>query len=370
MVRYEKNQSFTGRDIFLTQLHDNFQKPSTDPYNGRIALFGLGGIGKTQIALEYAYRYQSSYQRIYWISADTQASLLDGYQKIAERAELQISHLSTAVKVAERVISWLEQEERWLLVVDNVDDLNVLSMAGDPNSKFLLLPSTGKLEQHTLITTRNRYADGIPAHGMEVTKLDRDASLDLLYKSSKITRWSDLTEDRAAAKIVEDLDHLPLAIDQAAAYIREVAKKFSTFLSDYAEYRRDLINWAPQGIRPYPHTVATTWRMSFSAISANDLTAAKLLRLFSFLNPDGILIKFLQSGANGIRDDLRQIILHRIKFQEALLELERFSLVKRASHIEGQEMLIIHRLVQAVVKDGMSDPDFISFRTMILDPLQ
>ena len=298
MVRYEKNQVFTGRDTFLAQLHDKFQNPSTDLYHGRIALFGLEGIGKTEIALEYAYRYQSSYQRIYWISANTQAFLLDGDQKIAGRAELQISHPLT-VEVAERVISWLEQEQSWLLIVDNVDDLDVLSMAGGLNSKFFL-PSTGQLRQHTLITTRNRYADGIPAQGMEVTKFDQDASLELLYKSSKITPRSDSAEDEAAAKIVEDLDHLPLVIDQAAAYIREVAKKFSTFLIDYAEYRRDLSNWVPQGIRQYPDTVAMTWRMSFAAISANNPMAVELLHLLSFLNPDGILIKFLQSGANGI----------------------------------------------------------------------
>jgi NB-ARC domain len=217
MVRYDKNQFFTGRDSFLAQLHNKFQDPSTDPYHGRIALFGLGGIGKTQIVLEYVYRYQSSYRRIYWISADTQAALLDRYQKIAERADLPISHLPTAVEVAEQVISWLEQEESWLLVVDNLDDLNVLSMAGSPNLKSLLLPSTRQLRQHTLITTRNRYADGIPAQGMEVPKLNQEASLEWLYKSSKIMPGSNSAEDQAAARIVEDLDYLPMAIDQAAA---------------------------------------------------------------------------------------------------------------------------------------------------------
>ena len=265
------------------------------------------------------------------------------------------------------VLSWLEQEASWLLVVDNVDDLNVLSMAGDSNSTFRFLPSTGQLQQHTLITTRNRYADGIPAQGMEITKLDPEACLELLYKSSKITPPSDPAEDWAATKIVEALDYLPLAIDQAAAYVREVAKKFSTFLTDYAEHRRDLINGAPQEIRPYPLTVATTWRMSFTAISANNPTAAELLRLLSFLNPDGILIKFLQSDANGIPDYLRPIISHRIKLQEVLLELERFSLVKRARHVEGHEMLIVHRLVQTIVKDEMSDRDLTSFRPMIVD---
>src|SRR5579859_3177527 len=236
MVRYERNQQFAGRHYFLAELHKKFQTPSTEVY--RIALFGLGGIGKTQIALEYVYRYQLPYQRIYWISADIQASLLDGYQKIAEQAKLQVSHLSTAVEVAERVISWLEQEESWLLVVDNVDDFKVLSMAENRHSKFLLLPSTGHSGRHTLITTRNRFADGIPAQGMEVSKFKPEESLELLYKSSKTTPSLDSTEDQAAVKIVEDLDHLPLAIDQAAAYIREVAKMFSTFhlISAASEY--------------------------------------------------------------------------------------------------------------------------------------
>ena len=357
MVRYERNESFTGRDTFLTQLYTKFRNPTTDPYRGRIVLFGLGGIGKTQIALEYVYRYQNSYQRIYWISADTQASLLDGYRKIAERAELQISHLSTPVEVAERVISWLDGEESWLLAVDNLDDLDVLTVE-NPNSRFLLLPSTGQPQRHTLITSRNRYADGIPAQGMEVNKFDQGASLALLYEASKVAQSSDPTEGQAAVKIVEDLDHLPLAIDQAAAYVREVAKKFTTFLADYAKYRQDVIDWTPQGIRPYPRTVATTWHMSFAAISDNDPRVMELLRLLSFLNPDGILIEFLQNGADGLPDDLQEIISHRIKFRKALFELERFSLVKRTADSEGHEMLVIHRLVQAVVKEQMSEDDW------------
>lgn len=366
MVRYERNHSFTGRDIFLEQLHNKFHH-STDHYHGRIALFGLGGIGKSEIALEYVYRYQSSYQRIYWISADTQASLLGGYKKIAERAELQTVHLSTRAEIAEDVISWLEQEESWLLVVDNLDNIEVLSMPEKPNSKFLLLPSTGQLRQHTLITTRNRHASGIPAQGMEVDKFGQQDSLRLLYKSSKITSLSDSTEDQAAARIVEDLDHLPLAIDHAAAYIREVAKKFSAFLTDYTRYRRELLNWTPQRLEAYQYTVATTWRMSFAAISVNNPMAVELLRLLSFLNPDGVFIEFLQDGAKAIPDNLQQIISHRIRLYKALLELEKFSLIKRAVHFEGKDILVIHRLVQTVVKDEMPGSELMGFRTTIVN---
>jgi hypothetical protein len=161
---------------------------------------------------------------------------VDGYRKIAEQAELQISHRTNAVELAKLVISRLEQDNSSLLVVNNLDDLKVLSVAENPNSKFLL-PSTEQSRQHTLITTHNCYTDGIPAQGIEVTKFDRETSLTLLYKLSKSSPSSNSTKGQAGVKTVEELDHLALAIEQAAAYVREVAKKFSTFLINYIKYR-------------------------------------------------------------------------------------------------------------------------------------
>ena len=108
MVPYERNRFFVGRDTFIADLHNTFQS-NTRPalqHHGRIALFGLGGIGKTQIALEFVYRSQSSYRRIYWISAATQESLLDGYQKIGKRANIPIAPDLKPVEVAEQVMLW------------------------------------------------------------------------------------------------------------------------------------------------------------------------------------------------------------------------------------------------------------------------
>ena len=308
-------------------------------------------------------------------------------KQIAERAELQTSHLSTAVEVAERVISWLEQEEGWLLVVDNLNNIKVLSMGQNSNLKLLLLPSTGDL-QHTLITTRNPHYGDIPAQGMEICKYDRDASIQLLYKSSRITPLNQ-PELQAAERIVEKLCNLPLAIDQAAAYIREMEISFSKFLILYEEYRRDLTKWGPKGPQQYPYTVST-WRMSLAAISTNDPAAVELLRLISFLNPDGVLVEFLQNGAKATGNVLGQIILHSIKsilqnrtkvtqkglreiilnpikFEKAISELKRFSLVSHAKHVEGQELLVIHRLVQVIVKDEMLDADLKRFRMMVVN---
>jgi tetratricopeptide (TPR) repeat protein len=365
MVRYDRNEDFIGRDTFLTELHDAFHHPSTDKYRGRIALFGLGGIGKTQIALEYVYRFTNTYTRIFWISADTQASLLDGYRKIADLVGVQITSAAHAFEIAEKTISWLERDGNWLLVVDNLDNLEILSPTEEPNSKILLLPSTGP-HRHTLITTRNRYADGIPAQAKEVTKFNQNQSLHLLYELSKISPGPNSEEAKAAVQLVEELDHLPLAISQAAAYIRESETSFTAFLTEYAKYRRDLLDWQPQGVRHYPKTLAATWRMSFEAIQKNNPMAIELLRLFSFLNPDGILIQFLQSGVENSLNDLAELISHRLSLNRAIIELERFSLVKR-SRIKEDETVVIHRLVQAVVRDEMKTETALEFRKAVVN---
>jgi hypothetical protein len=152
MVPYERNQYFTGRDAFLKRLFSRFQDSSPAPYCGRLALYGMGGIGKTQAALEFVYRYQSYYSRIYWISAVSQESLLDGYAKIAKRAEIKMPNDFTPIEIADRVLSWLRENQSWLLVIDNLDDINILSTRnlGVKNTVQILLPQCG-LQQHTLI---------------------------------------------------------------------------------------------------------------------------------------------------------------------------------------------------------------------------
>ena len=283
VVPFEQNRRFTGRKNFLEILKQRLFDQAPQKYNHRIALYGMGGIGKTQTALEYVYTNRDSYERIYWITAVDQASLLSGYQKIAIKAGLKSLLNLKPVEIAEGVLSWLRQEQSWLLVIDNLDDINIA--AG-------FLPQTGP-HQHTLITTRNPNSAGIPAEGLEVPLLDPTDSVDLLSTLSNIAIIANSSESEQAYQIVQELGYLPLAIEQAAAYVREVAGDFATFLDDYNKNHKDVHQWIPQGNRSYPHSVATTWSMSFNIVRNNHPQAAELLRLLSFLNPDGILNRFL-----------------------------------------------------------------------------
>ena len=364
MVPYERNQHFAGRDAFLKQLFNKFWDPSPARYQGRLALYGLGGIGKTQVALEFIYRYQSSYSRIYWISAVSQESLLDGYEKIAKRAEINIPPDSKPIEIADRVLSWLRKTQNWLLVIDNLDDIDVLSTRNLNIRNIIetLLPQPGP-QQHTLITTRNAHADNIPAQSVEVTLFDRSESIELLVSLSNIS-VSEPTELESAEKIVYELGYLPLAIVQAAAYIKEVTKSFGSFLEQYHTRRSDLHRWIPQGLRPYSYSVATTWSMSFEVVRSRNPQGAELFQLLSFLNPDGVHIDFLQSGIEALQNDVRQVLSNQIEMAKALIELEKFSLLKWDRRAQT---LLIHRLVQAVVKDEMSDTDLATFRNIVVD---
>ena len=242
------------------------------------------------------------------------------------------------------MLSWLRQEQSWLLVIDNLDDINVATG---------FLPQNGP-QKHTLITTRNPNSAGIPAEGLEVPLLDATDSIDLLCTLSNIAIIANSPESEQADQIVKELGYLPLGIEQAAAYVREVAGDFATFLDDYDKNRKDVHQWIPQGNRSYPHSVATTWSMSFNVVRKNHPQAAELFQLLSFLNPDGILIDFLQSGVEALQNDLRQVVSSRIYMSKALIELEKFSLLKWN---RLTKTLLIHRLVQTVIRDEMSEEE-------------
>jgi hypothetical protein len=164
LVPYQANPRFIGRTPFLQTLKEKLFDIAPRDDNHRIALYGMGEIGKTQCALGYVYTNRGVYDRIYWITAVDQTSLLSGYQSVAKAARLPYLHDASPIETANAVLSWLRRERSWLLVIDNLDDIKVANG---------LLPENGS-QKHTIITTRNPNAEGIPAKPLEVPLLDSD----------------------------------------------------------------------------------------------------------------------------------------------------------------------------------------------------
>jgi hypothetical protein len=145
MVPYRQNAFFTGREQLLTNLHTRFMKDRATVLTRGQAITGLGGIGKTQIAVEYAYQYREEYRFVLWMGAATQETLIADIAKIANRLQLPERTLQEQEKIVAAVLHWLATHEGWLLIVDNADDL-------DSIVDFLPTGTSG----HLLLTTRQQ----------------------------------------------------------------------------------------------------------------------------------------------------------------------------------------------------------------------
>ena len=337
-VSYERNPYFSGRDDFLDRLFHELNDEQPRRHNHRIALYGLGGVGKTQTALEYAYRHQEDYAYVFWVSGVNRAELFSGFHGIAKivRCALSFTRLED---IAKKVLHWLQVNENWLLIIDSLDDAKVIS--------GYLPQSNGS--GHVIITTRNTNTDDIPATGLEVSEMDHDTSVSFLLERIHVAAPS-LEILIEAGKIVEGLGRLPLAVEQAAGYIK-TPDNISTFLPIFDRFRQQFLRRRLPANHVYSHTVATTWNLSFERLAESYSVAASLLAYLAFMNPDEVLVDYLKDGATGFPQALQSSISDPFEWNQALSALEEFSLIR----VFGKERskLRIHRLVQAVIQDGL-----------------
>ena len=345
-VPYRRNPFFTGQESILTQLYTTLNANKFAALTQAQAISGLGGIGKTQIALEYAYRHERAYRAILWVQSDTRDAIVSGFSDLAGLLHLPEKDEQDQHLVVEAVKRWLEMHEQWLLILDNADDLDLLE-------EFLPTRSKG----HILLTTRVQ-AQGTIANGIEVVPMEGAEGALLLLRRAKVLPPKALLEegtasDLATAKeIVHELGGLPLALDQAAAYIEETACGLEGYLKRYRAQHTILLQRRGMRAREHPEPVATTWSLSFAKVEEISPTAADFLRLCAFLHPDAIPEELLTGGMPNSFPSLLTQTNSATVFDEAFATLRAYSLVHR--HPETAT-LSIHPLVQAVLKDSLSN---------------
>src|SRR5262249_31783064 len=237
--------SFTGRAEELDRLDAILMqdKPAavTQASVGRVAVQGMGGVGKTSLAVEYAHRYRSLYAGVYWCPAETRTGLLSALTGLAVTlgaATAEEADVEKAAKAAMRRLS--EQRSTWLLVYDNVPA---------PEAVADLMPSAGA---RVLITSR--FSDW--------SELADEVALDVLPLEEAVALLQIRTRrgDAVGAKtLAEALDSLPLALDHAAAYCKRTQMRFA----DYATKTSGLISAAPRGAG-YPRSVAATFDLAIT----------------------------------------------------------------------------------------------------------
>lgn len=344
-VPYGRNLLFTGREELLEYLHTTFTSNQATALPRALALSGLGGIGKTQIALEYAYRYAHEYRYVLWATAANTESLLSDITELArllglarDNAEQDSAQLVAAFQ------QWLTQHQDWLLLLDNADDLAPLRA---------LLPRG--LGGHVLLTTRAQ-ATGTLAQAIPVEKMSRDESTLLLLRRAKALALEEplaqasQEQRQEATALAEALDGLPLALDQAGGYIEEYGCSITDYMQFYQQHSKDLLAWRSTLSSEYPATVTTTWALSFEQVAQKNVAAAELLQCCAFLAPDAIPEEIFTECADILGNILEPVAASTFELNQALEVLRRYSLLRRNS---ASKTLSIHRLVQKILQESL-----------------
>ncbi|HLZ57550.1 MAG TPA: helix-turn-helix domain-containing protein [Ktedonosporobacter sp.] len=343
-VPFLRNLYFTGREQILQRLHHDLAGEQVVALSQTRAISGLGGIGKTQTALEYAYRYADEYEAVLWIRADSYESLVSDYAALATTLNLPVQQERDQHRVASMVKGWLQKHSPWLLIFDNADDPALVT-------DFLPTRADGAI----LLTTRSQVT-GSHIKKIEMEKMSREEGIDFLLRrinshkeEGQSTEMSQQERD-TAEQIWECMDGLPLALDQGAAYIEETGCALSDYLTLFKTRGRRLLELRGQQVTDHPEPVTTTWSLAFEKIERANSAAAELLRLCAFLHSDEIPESMIIEGASRLGPALQSIAAERLEWERAIGELRKYSLVKRDAK---KRLLTMHRLVQAVIKDGM-----------------
>ncbi len=345
-VPYSRNLFFTGREDILMRLRKAFlhkQQPIAIAQPQVIS--GLGGIGKTQTAVEYAYRYREHYEAVLWVRADSAELLNSDFLLIAALLNLPQRHEHEQELVVKAVLRWFNAHERWLLILDNADRLETVST---------YIPMAGK--GHVLLTTRV-HSTGTIAQRIELDTMEVEEGIFFLLRRSGLLPGTTSSLEAVpevlrnpAQAIVEAVDGLPLALDQAGAYIEETGCSLSDYLTFYQSRRNRLLHMRGENVTGHPEPVATTWSLSFEKVERANPAAADLLRLCAFLHPDEISEAMIVEEPSALGSVLQPVAADAFELNEAIGELRKYSLVKRDPE---KKILNVHRLVQAVLKESM-----------------
>lgn len=311
---------------------------------GRSVLSGLGGIGKTQTALEYVARYGKEYPAgVFWVNAESASTLTTGFVQIGKALGLPESAHENHQQTVRAVVRWLTENEGWLLVLDNAEDREVLP-------SFVPEAAVGNV----LITSRERVFQelGVP-RGLDVPDLPATESLHfLLLRTGR--EAAGRVELAAASELAAELGHLPLALEQAAAYIAETDATFVDYLAAFRKRRVEVLERASPLLSR--STVAVTWAANFAAVQASSPASADVLKVCAFIGPESIPFELVSQGAPALGAPISTAVVAHgdLAVAELLRPLARYSLVRSDPN---SRTFGVHQLVQEMVRGDIGEVD-------------
>src|SRR4051812_9208520 len=331
-----------GRDEELRKLQDGAATAITQAET----IYGLGGIGKTRLAVEHAWRSGNLYDSAFFVVAESPEALLSNLANLARPDLLNLPEYEAAAQEQSvaAVLRWLREHDRWLLVLDNVDTKE----AEQAVVKIVPSLSAGR----ALITSRIRdWPAGIRRQPIETLSLE-GAQRFILERTAEDRNQSDDDQDQSL-RLAEELGGLPLALEQAAAYISQRQMSLSEYLEEWEKEREKVLNWYDGSVMQYPAPVAVTWQKTFQQLHP---TAAAILRLTAYLAPDPIPSKMFEDGAEIIDEAVGMLCeetaaqIEDRPVKDAITELASYSMVTRKA-----ESFTVHRMVQDALRSRIPE---------------
>ncbi|MFB7527649.1 FxSxx-COOH system tetratricopeptide repeat protein [Streptomyces sp. NPDC056178] len=337
-----RNTRFTGREELLNKAYQALQDAGTGA--GVVTLYGMSGVGKTQLAAEYVYRFGSEYDVVWWVPADRRALYR---QRLAELApELG---LSTGVEYGERLravrdaLRRGEPHSHWLLVLDGADE---------PEHIWDLVP-TGP--GHVLITSRNPEWGEHNSNLVEVPVYSRDESVAFIRR--RAPRLTPAEADRLA----DALEDLPLLLDQTAGWLNDS----DLSVEEYIELLEGGIDQDVVKVSAdFPLAFQTAWSILLNKLKDTVPESVDLLRLCSFFAPGSIPVRLLKDMPAGeLPEQVSGLMNDPLLWNKAISQLRQYSVVRLESHesavdeASSGESLYMHRMVHQIVGHDMTERD-------------
>jgi tetratricopeptide (TPR) repeat protein len=298
-----------------------------------LAVHGLGGVGKTQLAVEYAFRHRFDYDLVWWIPAEEPASAVASLARLAQRCGVAVEHeAEESARAAVGLLAAGRRYPRWLLVLDN---------ATEPEDVFGILAAAEVSGGHVLVTSRDGRWSGL-AGTVEVDVLSRPDAVRLLRG------YVPDLDDSNAERLAAELGYLPLAVEQAGAFLAETGMTASEYADLLTTRLRALMRAGTRkGVRP----VAATWTATLHALG--DPAVVALARLWAHFGPEPIPVDLVcQATATLLPDPLCQVAADGVSLAGAVGRLVRLAVVRRVG-----DAVVMHRLVQAVLRDDTPESE-------------
>ncbi|CZR62563.1 uncharacterized protein PAC_12460 [Phialocephala subalpina] len=362
-LEFSRNTNFVGRDEILQRIHESImsqRRQASDPI--KLSIIGMGGIGKTQIIQEYAYKHQREFSSVFWVKANSYDSAVNSYFTIAQALvnhagpsvqktglvgildKTNLDYLSEAFarRVVQAVKYWLtlEGNNKWLLLFDNWDNLQDERMES-------LIPNGGS---GVVLITSRRQDWARNGCSLEIAEMEEAASLKLLSRNS-LSKYGESNQDdhNAAKEVVQALGYLPLAVDQAGAYIHKLKISVRTYLCRLNKNAKVLSQKPPAQMWPYHETVLSTWEISLKEIEGENAEALEILQICAFLTGEDMNEQLLRYGFEFARMDSLALAL-----EDAMGTLFAFSLAKRQGADDG---FSTHTMIQTCVRERLGQSD-------------